>query len=116
MMAGKYVDHLPVCKQLQMFIRQKIVIEHNTVNNWFRQGFALLDLLYQAHQRQVLQTKYLCVDEMPVKVWIKLKKGTTHQGYYRVYYNTQSRQVLFKYQTGRSAVWSKETLATYQVI
>ena len=31
-----------------------------------------------------------------------------------MYYNTASRQVLFKYQTGRSAAWPKETLKDYQ--
>ena len=114
MMASKYVDHLPIYRQLQMFTRQKIVIEDNTVNNWFRQGCALITPLYQAHERQVLQTQYLCVDETPTKVLDKTKKGATHQGYYWVYYNTQSRQVLFKYQTGRAAVWPKETLVNYQ--
>ncbi len=62
----------------------------------------------------MLQTHYLAVDETPLKVLDKTKKGATHQGYYWVYYNTQSRQVLFKYQTGRAAEWSKETLKNYQ--
>ena len=44
-MASKYVDHLPIYRQLQMFTRQKIMIHDNTVNNWFRQGCALLDPL-----------------------------------------------------------------------
>ena len=69
--------------------------------------------MYQAHEQQVLQTKYLSVVETPLKVLDKAKKGTTHQGYYWVYYNTQSRQVLFKYHFGRSAEWPKETLANY---
>ena len=54
MMASKYVDHLPIHRPLQMFTRQKIVIEDNTVNNWYRQGCALITPLYQAHDRQVL--------------------------------------------------------------
>ena len=80
-----------------MFSRQKITIEDNAVNNWFKQGCNLILPLYQAHERQVLQTKYLSVDETPIKVLYKTKKGTTHQEYYWVCYNTQSRQVLFKY-------------------
>ena len=97
-----------------MLGRQKVKIEDNTVNNWFKQGCNLIVPLFEAHERQVLSTKYLGVDETPIKVLDKTKKGTTHQGYYWVYYNTQSRQVLFKYQTGRSAEWPKETLKNYQ--
>ena len=114
LMVSKYIDHLPIYRQLQMFTRQKIIIEDNTVNNWFKQGCHLIEPLFEAHERQVLQTKYLGVDETPIKVLDKTKKGTTHQGYFWIYYNTQSRQVLFKYQTGRAAEWPKETLKNYQ--
>jgi transposase len=114
LMVSKYIDHLPIYRQLQMFSRQKIIIEDNTVSNWFTQGCQLIEPLFEAHQRQVLQTTYLCVDETPIKVLDKTKKGTTHQGYYWVYYNTHSRHVLFKYQTGRAAQWPKETLKDYQ--
>jgi len=114
LMVSKYIDHLPIYRQLQMFTRQKITIEDTTVNNWFKQGCNLIAPLFEAHQRQVLSTKYLGVDETPIKVLDKTKKGTTHQGYYWVYYNTHSRQVLFKYQTGRAAQWPKETLKDYQ--
>jgi transposase len=113
LMVSKYIDHLPIYRQLQILTRQKITIEDNTINNWFKQGCNLIEPLYQAHERQVLSTKYLSVDETPIKVLDKTKKGTTHQGYYWVYYNIQNRQVLFKYQTGRGAVWPKEILKNY---
>ena len=48
------------------------------------------------------------------KYWTKPKKVLHIRDITSVYYNTQSRQVLFKYQTGRSAVWLKETLINYQ--
>jgi len=114
LMVSKYIDHLPIYMQLQMFTHQKITIEDNTVNNWFKQGCRLIAPLFKAHEQQVLSTKYLGVNETPIKVLEKTKKGSTHQGYYRVYYNTHSRQVLFKYQTGRAAEWPKETLKNYQ--
>ena len=114
LMVSKYIDHLPIYRSLQMLGRQKVKIEDNTVNNWFKQGCNLIVPLFEAHERQVLSTKYLGVDETPIKVLDKTKKGTTHQGYYWVYYNTDSRQVLFKYQTGRAAEWPKETLKNYQ--
>ncbi len=114
LMVSKYIDHIPIYRNLQIFKRQNITIEGNTVNNWFTQGCNLITPLYEAHARQVMQTNYLGVDETPIKVLDKSKKGTTHQGYFWVYYNLVDRQVLFKYQTGRSAVWPKETLKDYQ--
>ena len=114
LMVSKYIDHLPIYRQVQMLGRQKIKLEDSTISSWFRQGCNLIVPLFEAHERQVLQTNYLGVDETPLKVLDKTKKGTTHQGYYWVYYNTQSRQVLFKYQTGRGAVWPKETLKNYR--
>ena len=81
LMVSKYIDHLPIYRQLQMFTRQKIVIEDNTVNNWFKQGCNLIIPLFEAHEQQVLSTKYLGVDKTPIKVLDKTKKGTTHQGY-----------------------------------
>jgi transposase len=114
LMVSKYVDHQPVYRQLQIFSRQKVLLEDNTVSNWLKQGGQLLEPLYEAHHRQVLQASYLSVDETPIKVLDKTKKGTTHQGYYWVYYNTQNRQVLFKYHTGRGGQWPKETLAGYK--
>src|ERR1035437_3721209 len=47
LMASKYIDHSPIYRQLQMFSRQKIILEDNTVNNWFRQGCNLIEPLYQ---------------------------------------------------------------------
>jgi len=114
LMASKYVDHTPIFRKLQMLSRQKVTIEDNTVNNWFKKGCNLIEPVFEAHERQVLQTNYLAVDETPIKVLDKTKNGTTHQGYFWVYYNTESRQVLFKYQTGRAATWPKETLKNYQ--
>ena len=93
LMVSKYIDHLPIYRQLQMFTRQKITLEDNTVNNWFKQGCNLIEPLYHALEKQVLSTKYLSVDETPLKVLDKTKKGTTHQGYYWVYYKDRKSVV-----------------------
>ncbi|MBD0295237.1 MAG: IS66 family transposase, partial [Flavisolibacter sp.] len=61
----------------------------------------LLTPLYEAHKKQLLQTKYLQADETPLKGLDKDKKGTTHRGYYWVYHNHVEKVVLFDYQMGR---------------
>lgn len=111
---SKYVDHQPINRLLQIFRRQKVILDDSTVSNWQKQWVPLVEPIYEAHKRQVLQSAYLSVDETPIKVLDKTRKGTTHQGYYWVYYNTQTRQVLFKYHEGRGGQWPKETLAGYK--
>jgi transposase len=114
LMVSKFVDHLPIYRLLQMFSRQKVQIDPTTASNWIKQGCNLIIPLYEAHRRQVLAARYLSVDETPIKVIDKNKKGTTHQGYYWVYYDTGQKLALFEYQQGRAAMWPKETLKDFQ--
>jgi transposase len=113
-MVSKFVDHLPIYRQLQIFFRNGITLNDNTISNWIHRGCNLLVPLYEAHKKQVLNTRYLHADETTIKVQDKTKKGTTHQGYYWVYYNTLSKTVLFEYQKGRDAIFPKEMLKDYR--
>lgn len=112
-MVNKYVDHLPLHRSLQIFKRSQVTIPSNTVSNWLTGGINLIEPLYKAQERLVLQTKYLAVDETPIKVLDKTKKGKTHQGYFWVYYDTKNRMALFRYHPGREGKWPKETLKNY---
>jgi transposase len=114
LLVGKYVDHLPIYRQLQIFTRQKVTIADSTVVNWIREGCKLLHPLFTLYEKQVLATNYLNVDETTIKVLDKSKKGTTHKGYYWVFFNTLNKTVLFKYNGSRSGVCPKETLQGYQ--
>jgi len=111
---SKFVDHLPIHRLLQMFLRQKVIIDAATVCGWLKAVGRLIEQLYDALQQEVLNTHSLGIDETPLKVLDKNKKGTTHQGYYWVYYNTLSRLVMFKYQPGRDGACPKEMLEGYK--
>lgn len=110
LLVSKYVDHLPIYRILQMFKRQKVIIPDSTVVNWIDEGYKLLEPLYKLYQKLILETGYLHVDETTIKVLDKNKKGTTHQGYYWVYYDGIHKNVLFRYAPGRDAHWPKEVL------
>ena len=97
----KYVDHLPLYRQMERFKRDNVNIAHSTVGDWITNGSALLLPLYDCHKKRVLQCDYLQADETPLKVLDKDKKGTTHKGYYWVYHSSIERMVLFDYQQGR---------------
>ena len=101
MAVDKYIDHLPINRQLQRFERTGVTIAQSTSNDWMRNVLNSLAGLYELHKKQVLATHYLHVDETTIKVQDESKKGKTHLGYYWVYHNSEYKLVLFDYRTGR---------------
>jgi transposase len=80
----KYVDHLPLYRQMERFKREGINIAYSTIGDWIKNGCALIDPLGEALKKLILQSSYLHADESPIKVLDKDKKGSTHRGYYWV--------------------------------
>jgi len=109
----KYVDHLPIYRQRQRFKRENINITSSTVNSWNIQTAELLWPLYERLKNKVLNEGYLQVDETPIRVLDKNKKGRTHQGYHWVYFSPMRRAVFFDYQHGRSREGPKKLLRDF---
>lgn len=82
----KYTDHLPVYRQIQRFEREGITLSSSTITDWISGTCSLLEPLYDELRRQVLSSDYLQVDETPIKVLDRDKKGATHRGYHWVYH------------------------------
>lgn len=101
LVVSKFVDHLPIYRQIEIFKRQQVKIDHTTASGWIRATTNLIKPLYDTHCKLILQSNYLNVDETTIKVLDKNKKGATHRGYYWVYYDTQNKAALFDYQPGR---------------
>ena len=97
----KYVDHLPIYRQVQRFARENIRIPANTINGWQDAISRLIFPLFEKHKQMVVGQGYLQVDETPIRVLDKNKKGKCHQGYYWVYNSPIQNAVLFDYQKGR---------------
>lgn len=110
----KYVDHLPVYRQVQRFEREGMKLPISTLADWISGTCDLLEPLYAVHRKQVLNTGYLQADEAPIKVLDKAKKGTTHRGYYWVYHAPLTRLVLFDYRQGRGREGPGECLQGFQ--
>jgi transposase len=109
----KYVDHLPLHRQLQRFERAGVTIAQSTINDWVKAVLVQLMALYEVHKRQVLASSYLHCDETPLKVLDETKKGTTHQGYYWVYHNSKDKLVLFDYRKGRDRAGPDDILKDF---
>ena len=97
----KYVDHLPLYRQMQRFERAGVKLSYSTLTDWVSSTCQLITPLFEALKQEVLQSNYLHADETPVKVMDKDKKGETHRGYYWVYQNSIDKIVFFDYQEGR---------------
>jgi transposase len=100
-LVDKYMDHLPLHRQLQRYQRAGVTIAQTTINDWVKVGLINLTAVYELHKQRVLSTGYLHTDETTLKVLDETKKGSTHQGYYWVYHNSEQKLVLFDYRPGR---------------
>lgn len=66
LLIGRYVDHLPIYRQLEIFKRPNVDINHSTVSGWISQSMELIKPVYDLHCKEVLNSNYLCVDETTV--------------------------------------------------
>jgi transposase len=78
---NKYQYHLPLYRQSTMMASLGVVVPDNTLGNWVMQLGDALSILYEAFWKAVLASRYLQVDETPVKVLQPEKKGYLW-GYY----------------------------------
>src|SRR5690606_18473249 len=82
---GKFIDHLPIYRQIAIFKRSGIHLHYNTVLDWTNQGLDLLEPLYELMKRRILASNYLQADETGIKVLDSERKGSSHQGYLWAY-------------------------------
>lgn len=101
---NKYVDHLPLYRQQQIFKRYGIRIAPSTIDGWVAQLGSLLEPLYNAMVNVVKNDGYLQVDETPTRVLDKAKKGKCHIGYFWVYHTPPKKMVVFDYKPGRDKI------------
>jgi transposase len=109
----KFVDHIPVYRQAQRFEREGMRLPVSTIGDWLSGSCHLIEPLYDLHCKLVLGQPYLEVDETPIKVLDKSKKGTTHRGYHWVYHAPLARLVLFDYREGRGREGPTECLRDF---
>src|SRR5690606_6265468 len=113
-LVDKYMDHLPLYRQLQRFKRADIPIASSTLEGWTRQALKILDILYGHLLEDTKSQGYLQADESTIKVLDKNKKGAAHLGYYWVYHGPVEGTVLFDYQRGRGRQAAEHVLSGFR--
>lgn len=97
----KYVDHLPIYRQVKRYQRMGVTLSESTIGDWISDSCELLVPLFNVLKKQTLETKYLQADETPIPVLDKTKKHKTHRGYYWVYHSPNDKKIFFDYREGR---------------
>jgi transposase len=111
----KFVDHLPLYRQVERFKREGVKIPATTIDSWITQVAGLVEPLYGQLKKLVLAQGYLQVDETPIKVLDhKDKKGKTHQGYHWVYNAPLQNALFYDYREGRGREGPVELLENFK--
>lgn len=110
---AKFIDHLPLYRQAQMFKRQGVELSDSTLGGWVNAVAKLLQPLYDAQKKKILSASYLQADETPIEILESEKAGSTHRGYHWVYQDPVKRLVLFDYRQGRGRESPKEILKQF---
>lgn len=111
---SKFVNHMPVYRQIQQFSREGVNIPSSTINDWITACCHLLEPLYQCLLKTVISCDYIQADESPLKVLDKGKKDGTARGYHWLYQSFQHKLVLFDYRPGRGREGPMEILKNFK--
>jgi transposase len=100
---SKYVDHLPLYRQSQIFARYSIEIARSTMSDWIKKMYDLLTPLYDRMRFVLLESGYIQADETTIKVLkdpgVDSSRKKVHLGYF--WPITDGEQVVFEYDPGR---------------
>lgn len=114
LLISKYVDHLPLHRQIKMFSRIGMTLSDSTVYDWVKGSIDLLVVLHDRLIQTLLSSGYIQNDETPINVLDSDKKGQSHRGYFWVSHSPQQKVVVFNYSKGRSAQFPSEFLKDYK--
>jgi transposase len=114
LLVSKYVDHVPLYRQWQMFLSIGLDVPASTLTDNTNAACRALTPLYNALKRETLANLYLQADETKMEVLENgAKKGSTHRGYMWAYHAPADGLVFFDYRPGRNRSGPAEILANY---
>lgn len=112
-LVSKFVDHIPLYRQIQQFKREKVELSESTMTDWTRQAIVSLAILHERLRELIRASDYLQGDETPIPVLTEDKQGATHKGYLWVFHDPLKRLVLFDYHKGRDHEGARKILDTF---
>ena len=110
---NKFIYHLPLHRTLKQIIQMGVPLPSSTLESWVKLAAGLIRPLYALHRMYVFREIYQMIDESPIRVQDKDKKGACHTGYMWVRYAPLSKSVLFEYYKSRSTKGPIDDLWTF---
>lgn len=118
-LVSKYLDHLPLYRQSQIYKRDQLDLSTSTLCDWVGESSALLQPLVTALGRYVLSAQKIHGDDTPVPVLCP-GRGTTKQGRLWTYVrddraaaSTEPPAVYFRYSPDRKGERPRAHLAAF---
>lgn len=99
---GKYIDHLPIYRQLEIFKRRGIKLARSTVNSWTHAAADGLYPLYEEIVKDVLSKDYIQCDESTIPV-INNEKHKAVKSYMWALRDPIGKNLFFHYDEGSRA-------------
>lgn len=100
LLVDKAVYHLPLYRQHQRLLNSGVQLSRSTLLNYMTRAIALLEPIYEALRKNVLQSRVLAMDEVPMKAGRKAP-GKMKQTYFWPIYGDRD-EVVFTWSAGRS--------------
>jgi len=115
LLAGLLVDkfryHLPLYRQHQRMKAAGITIGRSSLSNWVHRTIDLLEPIYVAQLRSILESDVLAMDETPIRAGRK-SKGKMRTAYFWPVYGDKD-EVAFPYASSRKHRHVEEILGAY---
>ena len=113
---AKYVDALPLYRQVEIFKRSGIELSRGTLANWCVQLGTKVNVIVQAMRSQLLLETLICADETTVQVLKEQDRTPQNKSYMWVYRSgefTEKPVVIYDYQPSRAAYCVADFLGDY---
>lgn len=99
LIVGKYVNHLPFHRQIQMYKRLGVSIPASTIQDWFNEVANLMRPIYYRLKELILSSDYVQSDETTIPI-VDNEKHKTIKGYLWLIQDVMNQLVLFSYHEG----------------
>ena len=106
---SKYVDHLPLNRQEQIFKRQGVNLARSTMDEWLGRLSELLLPILQAMKRRLVSGSFVQIDETPIEALDRRLKGKTKRCYLWSY-GTPRGELVYDVTTSRAGRHPREIL------
>lgn len=111
----KYQDHLPLYRQEQILKnRYGIDLSRQVMADWVEKAADWLGAIYRGIRGHLQSGAYFQIDETPATYCNKDGPPGSAKGYFWVYHNPQTHEVLYEWHTSRAGQCLEETLRTFK--